>query len=204
MTESQTERPAPAEPVVVSEGVYKRLTAGVGGFLMAMAACLLLVIAVMVITPNRDRELLPTVDYSAQLWAMRSGAPYPVYAPEGLPARWRATSSRVSGLDGNGPAAWHLGMVTPSEQYAALEQSDEKPVSEYLWRMTNSRKPVGSQQVAGQTWRQYFRQDKHQRSLVRELPGSTLVVTGTASYQELAVLAAALRLQPKQGATVGN
>jgi uncharacterized protein DUF4245 len=203
VTDKTTEAPQDApQQYEVSEGVYKRLTTGMSGFVMAMAACLLLIGAVMLITPRSDKEVLPTIDYAGHLWAMRTGAPYPVYAPEGLPVGWRPTSSRVTGLDDGRPAHWHLGFLTTSEEYAALEQSDERPVAEYLWRMTNAREPVGTQQVAGQTWRQYYRKDKDQRSLVRELPGSTLVVTGTASYAELAVFAAALKAQPKQGATL--
>jgi Protein of unknown function (DUF4245) len=186
-------------PYEVTPGVYKRLTTGLGGYSMAMLACLLLVGLVVLITPREDKEILPTADYGNHLFALRSEAPYTPYAPEGLPVTWRPTSSRLSGLDGKGPVAWHLGMVTSSNEYAALEQSDERPVGKYLWRMTNSREPVGVQQVAGQNWQRYYRKDKDQRSLVRTLPGLTLVVTGTASYEELAVLAAALKPQPRNG-----
>ncbi|MFD0685055.1 DUF4245 domain-containing protein [Actinomadura fibrosa] len=196
---------APAGPpavVEVSPAVHKRLTTGLGGFTMAMGACLLLVLAIFLITPRSHEEVLPTVDYGSQLWAMRNDAPYTSYAPEGLPAGWRPTSSRLNGLDGSGrkPVAWHLGFVTPSDEYAALEQSNEK-ASEYVPRMTNNKNPIGTQQVAGVTWTKYYRKDKKANSLARTLPdGVSLVVTGTASYEELAVLAASLRPQSKQGA----
>ncbi|WP_141578210.1 DUF4245 domain-containing protein [Actinomadura sp. WMMA1423] len=194
---------APAgRPVVeVSPGVYKRLTTGLGGFTMAMGACLLIVLAVYVITPRSDKEVLPTVDYAPQLWAMRSDAPFTVYAPEGLPLHWRPNSSRVHGLDSGGkdPVAWHLGFVTPSEEYAALEQSNEK-ASQYVPRMANSSQPVGTQQVNGVSWTKYYRKDKKANTLARTLPnGVSLVVTGTASYAELAVLAGSLKEQAKTG-----
>ncbi|MEU5880279.1 DUF4245 domain-containing protein [Spirillospora sp. NPDC047279] len=185
--------------VEVAPGVYKRLTTGLGGFAVAMAACLLLVGVIYLITPRSDEEVLPTTDYSSQLWAMTSDAPYTVWAPQGLPAGWRATSSRVHGLDGKGPVAWHLGFVTPSRQYAALEQSNEK-ASDYVPRMTNNRKAEGSLQVDGVTWTKYHRKDKKANSLARTLPGGvSIVVVGTAGYEELAVLAAALEPQRKQG-----
>jgi len=192
--------PAPAAegPYEVTPGVYKRLTTGLGGYAMAMLACLLMVGVVVLLTPRDETETLPTVDYGGHLLALRDDAPYTPYAPESLPAGWRVTSSRLTGLgERDEPVAWHLGMLTSSEEYAALEQSNERPVSEYLWRMTNSREPVGVQQVAGQTWQRYYRRDKDQRSLVRTLPDVTLVVTGTASYEELGVLAASLRPQPR-------
>jgi hypothetical protein len=195
------EQGAPAgRPVVeVSPGVHKRLTTGLGGFAMAMGACLLLVLAIYVVTPRSDKEVLPTVDYTSQLWAMRNDAPFTAYAPEGLGPRWRPTSSRLTGLDTGGqkPVAWHLGFVTPGDEYAALEQSNEK-ASEYVPRMTNSSTPLGTQQVAGVTWSKYHRKDKKANSLARTLPdGVSLVVTGTASYEELAILAASLKPQKK-------
>jgi hypothetical protein len=205
-TDAPQARPEPAAPagrpvVEVSPGVYKRLTTGLGGFTMAMGACLLIVLAIYVVTPRSNEEVLPTVDYGSQLWVMRNDAPFTVYAPEGLPATWRPNSSRVHGLDADGkdPVAWHLGFVTPSDEYAALEQSNEK-ASQYVPRMANSSRPVGTQQVNGVAWTKYHRKDKKANSLARTLPdGASIVVTGTASYTELAVLAGSLKEQAKTG-----
>lgn len=189
-------------PVVeVSPGVHKRLTTGLGGFAMAMGACLVLVLAIYAVAPRGGEEAVRTVDYASQLWAMRSDAPYTVHAPEGLPATWRPTSSRLTGLGSGGkePVAWHLGFVTPGGEYAALEQSDEK-ASEFVPRMANSSKPTGTQTVNGVAWTKYYNKGKKDNTLARTLPdGTSLVVTGTASYAELAVLAAALKPQAKNG-----
>jgi hypothetical protein len=69
--------------------------------------------------------------------------------------------------------------------------------------MTSIKKTIGTMQVGGASWAKHHRVDKNARSLVRTLPdGVTLVVTGTASFEELAVLAGALRTQPKQGASL--
>ncbi|XRQ11770.1 DUF4245 domain-containing protein [Actinomadura welshii] len=185
-------------PVVeVSPAVHKRLTTGLGGFTMAMGACLVIVLAIYLVTPRSDEQVLPAVDYGSHLWAMSNDAPFTVYAPEGLPDRWRPTSSRMHGLGegGDKPVAWHLGFVTPQEEYAALEQSNEKP-SNYIPRMTNSSQPIGTQDVNGDTWDKYHRKDKKANSLARTLPdGTSLVVTGTATYAELAILAGSLKPQ---------
>ncbi|MFI0410944.1 DUF4245 domain-containing protein [Actinomadura sp. 3N508] len=203
VSESAAEKGSGGRPVVeVSPAVHKRLNTGLGGFTMAMAACLLVVLVIYAITPRSNEEMLPTVDYGSQLWVMRNDAPFTSYAPEGLPAGWRPTSSRLSGLESGGekPVAWHLGFVTPSDEYAALEQSNEK-ASEYVPRMTNSSTMVGTQQVNGVAWTKYHRKDKKANSLARTLPdGVSLVVTGTASYEELAFLAASLKPQSKGNA----
>jgi hypothetical protein len=187
-------RPAP-DPIPVTPAVYKRLTAGLGGYTLALLVCFALVGLIVLITPRSNKEVLPTVDYAFDMRSLRSVAPYTSYGPAATPAGWRPTSSRLTGGSGGGPVAWHLGFVTDADEYAALEESDES-ADPFIKRMTNRDRPVGSQQVAGATWAQYYREDKRQRSLVRRLPGVTLVVTGTASFDQLAVLAAALRPQP--------
>ncbi len=197
-TATETADKAPAGPVIVSPGVYRRLMSGLPGFTMAMLSCLVVVGLVILITPRRNESAMPRADYQSDLAGLRAVAPYPVQAPEGLPQGWYPTSTRLSGRAG-GPVSWHLGFNTPSKEYAALEESNETPdgPGDFVDRMTSQGHPDGTAQVAGATWDRAFRPDKKQRSLVRRLPGVTLVLTGTASYDELAVLAGSLRAQPK-------
>lgn len=185
-------------PVVVSPAAYRRLMSGLPGYAVAMLCCLAIAGLVLLITPRRNQNAVLRVDYGGDLAGLVVVAPYPVWAPEGLPAGWYPTSSRLTGTTG-GPLAWHLGFYTPGKQYAAVEQSDERPGDRggFVDRMTSQGRPDGTVIVAGAPWDRTFRKDKDQRSLVRRLPGVTLVVTGTASYDELAVLAGSLRRQPK-------
>jgi len=189
--------PGPAggeAPITVSPSVYRRLMSGLPGYIVAMLVCLSVVGVVMLLTPRRNPNAMPQVDYSGDLSGLKAVAPYTVRAPVGLAAQWYPTSSRLTGKP-NGPVAWHLGFYTPQKQYAALEESNERPdgAAGFVDRMTSQGHPEGSVQVAGATWGKLFRKDKKQRSLVRRLPGLTLVVTGTASYDELSVLAASLK-----------
>jgi hypothetical protein len=188
----------PGEPIVVSASLYRRLKSGLFGFSMAMLSCLVVVGLVILITPRRNEGAIPRVDYQGDQSGLMAIAPYQVQAPEGLPAQWYPTSTRLSGHTG-GPVSWHLGFYTQGKEYAALEESNETPAGagNFVDRMTSQGHPDGTSQIAGATWDRTFRPDKKQRSLVRRLPGLTLVVTGTASYDELAVLAGSLRPQPK-------
>ncbi|MEV5568422.1 DUF4245 domain-containing protein [Spirillospora sp. NPDC052269] len=189
--------------VQVSPGVYKRLTTGIGGFASAIVACLLMVGVIYLITPRSNKDLLPTVDYGSQSWALAHNGPYRAWGPQELPVGWRATSARLTGLGEKGkPVQWHLGFITPSGQYAALEESNEK-AGDYVPRMTNSKAAIGTRDVSGVTWNTYFRRDKKANSLARTLPdGVSVVVTGTADYDELAILAAALKPLDKAGTNV--
>lgn len=195
-----TDGPAPTAdgPIVVSPSVYRRLMSGFPGFAMAMLSCLVVVGFVLLVTPRRNPNAMPQVNYQADLNGLVAIAPFTVQAPQGLDPKWYPTSSRLNGR-ANGPVGWHLGYYTPAKQYAALEESDERPDGSggFVSRMTSQGRPDGSLQVAGAAWDKTFRKDKNQRSLVRRLPGVTLIVTGTASYEELATLAGSLRPRSK-------
>jgi hypothetical protein len=188
----------PEGPVTVSAGTYKRLVSGVPSFIMAMLACLALVGVVVLITPQHNENALPRADYQSDLSGLTAIAPYQAQAPQGLTRQWYPTSTRLSGTSG-GPISWHLGFYSPQKEYAALEESNEPPdgPGRFVDRMTSQGHPDGTAQIAGATWTRAFRPDKKQRSLIRRLPGLTLVVTGTASYEELTVLAGSLRPQAK-------
>ncbi|AXI79246.1 DUF4245 domain-containing protein [Peterkaempfera bronchialis] len=143
---------------------------------------------VYIFIPHSEGDPVRTVPYTVELATARRAAPYPVLAPQGLPAQWRATSVRYSADDG-GHATWHLGFVTPSGSYAAVEQSDDS-ADGVLRAQVKGGKPDGSASVGGEDWDRY--QGEPYRALVRESGGATTVVTGSASYRELAQLAQAL------------
>lgn len=196
-TVTAASNPAGDGPIVVSPSVYRRLTSGVPGFAAAMLSCLVIVGLVMLISPRTHSGTTPRVDYLSDLSGLRAVAKYPAQAPEGLSPQWYPTSSRLTGKPG-GPTAWHLGFYTPRKQYAALEESNETPggAGNFIDRMTSQGHPDGTVQITGTTWDRKFRPDKKQRSLVRALTGFTIVITGTASYEELGELAASLKGSP--------
>jgi hypothetical protein len=174
----------------VTSTAARRLASGLPAYAMAMLACLVVVGLVLLITPRRNEDAVPRVDYRGDLAGLTAVAPYTAWAPRGLPPTWQATSSRLTGTR-SGPVAWHLGFYTPQGRYAALEESNER--GDFIARMTSAGRPDGALAVGGATWQRSLRADKNQRSLVLRQPGVTLVVTGTASYGELAALAGSLR-----------
>jgi Protein of unknown function (DUF4245) len=179
-------------------------------------AVVLLAAGVMYLFVPHDENVDPVkpVGYKVELASARRAAPYPVLAPEGLSREWRATSVTY---DGGGPkgSAWHLGFITPDTQYAAVEQSDEARTAAYVDDVTQgARKTARTARVGGRLWTRY--EGGKYDALVRESgSGSdgksggsssggadqsghargryTTVVTGTASFQQLERLAAALR-----------
>lgn len=166
----------------MSEDRTKR---GVRDLILSLAVVGVAVAFLYVIVWRPAPEQVRTVDPTLQLEAARAQASYPVLAPEGLPVDWKPTSARFE-VAADDTSSWFLGYVTPQMQYVAVAQSDAD-AAPFIAEQTLQGTEDGSREIAGKTWRQYVSAD--QRSLVRTDNGSTVVVTGTVSYDELAQFA---------------
>lgn len=141
---------------------------------------------------DEDKNPVKTVSYRVELDTARRAAPYPVAAPAGLPEEWRATSVRYGADDPEG-SVWHLGFLTPDDEYVALEQSDAKRPGTYIEDVTQgAEKTAKTVSAGGQEWQRY--EGEKYDALVRTggKAEATTVVTGTASAEQLARFAGAL------------
>ncbi|MFI1398331.1 DUF4245 domain-containing protein [Streptomyces sp. NPDC020681] len=142
----------------------------------------------MFIPHNEKADPVKAVDYRVELLTARRAAPYPVAAPEGLAKEWKPTSVSYHRGEQN---AWHLGFLDPDGEYVAIEQSTE-PAAKYIPKVSQqAAKTAQTQQVNGETWQRW--EGAKYDALVRVDKGSTTVVTGTASPERLAEMAAALQ-----------
>ncbi|MET7618345.1 DUF4245 domain-containing protein [Streptomyces sp. NPDC005408] len=155
---------------------------------LSMAVIGAVVAVIYVFIPHDEKaDPVKAVDYRVELLTARRAAPYPVAAPEGLAKEWKPTSVSYKGTDDD---AWHLGFLDPDGEYVAVEQSTA-PAGKYIPKVSQqAAKTDRTQQIAGVTWQRW--EGPKYDALVREDKGSTTVVTGTASYERLAQLAAAL------------
>ncbi|MGI5339792.1 DUF4245 domain-containing protein [Streptomyces sp. CA-181903] len=136
------------------------------------------------------RDPVRTVAYQVEVASARRAAPYPVVAPEGLGADWRATSVWYRQERGGGKV-WHLGFVDPDTQYVQIEQSDG-PAGDFIEDSTQQAEPTKRTQRVGDTVWQRYEGEKY-NALVRTEHGATTVIAGTASDRRLTEMAAALR-----------
>lgn len=119
--------------------------------------------------------------------------PAPLVKPADLPEGYRVTSARRLSA---GKPGLHIGALTPEGRYAALEESTSTD-SGYLRVVAGAVNPDGSQQVGGQPWARWQLTDREgrvARVLTRTTGGVTIVVHGTASWDELAELITVARL----------
>lgn len=161
-----------------------------GDMIRSLAVIGLVLAALLLLAPRRHYDAVKVVDYGAELAGARRDAPYSLLAPVGLSERWRATSVRYEKHDG--ATTWHLGFVTPADDYAGVEQSDGDARG-FVYNQSNRGLADGVADIGGRRWQRYYRESRDLRTLARTADGATVVVTGDASYDELGRLAAALR-----------
>jgi hypothetical protein len=149
----------------------------------------IVVVVLLVLGRHSEQDPVKRIDYTLKFQQASQVAPFPLLAPQGLPERWRATSADYSPIDPT-RTTWHIGFINPSDEYAAVEQGNG-PTEPFVAEKSMDGRPVGYVDVAGEQWRSY--DGPKYRSLVRVKDGVTTMVTGTASFAELAQLAAALR-----------
>jgi hypothetical protein len=156
---------------------------------LSVAVIGVVVAGIYVFVPHSGSDSVKAVSYRVELGQARRASPYPVAAPVGLSRSWRATSVNY---DGSNPKAtdWHLGFIDPQGQYASLDQTNSDPTV-FVPQTTQQSVRVGTQTVDGVVWDRYG--GGRYRALARTAHGVTTMVDGTAPYDQLAQLAAALR-----------
>jgi hypothetical protein len=156
---------------------------------LLLVLVLVFVVVALTVRPHPDSEVR-RFDYSGVFSQARDQAPYDVLAPIALPDTWVPTSARTT-REG-GAVTWHVGFVTPDDNYAALEQSDGNPAA-FVRQFSDGGDRAGSVVIGTATWRRLEGGDPEPRALVLERDGVTTVVAGNAGWAELRELAASLQ-----------
>ncbi|WP_268985011.1 DUF4245 domain-containing protein [Streptomyces sp. CC228A] len=173
----------------------------VRGMFQSMAViCAAAAVIYLFVPHDENADPLKAVDYSVEIVTAQRAAPYPVAAPEGLPEGWRATSVSFRREEGH---AWHLGYLTPEREYVAVEQSTADP-KRYIGDVSHGAEATGeTQQVGGRAWERW-EGDKYDALVLRD-KGATTVVLGTAPFEQLGMMAAALTsAQPAPSGAPGS
>ncbi len=165
-----------------------RLRQTVRDMVLSLAVVLAVIAVIFAITWRPTPDPVRVIDPTPALAMARAQADYPVLYPADLDAAWRPTSARweITPLSEPDPA-WHVGFVTPDDAYAQLGQSATDDEG-YVADQVRGAEPAGE----WQGWLRY--ESAEQRALVRVDDGVTVVVSGTAPWPTLQVLAE--RLSP--------
>jgi hypothetical protein len=155
---------------------------------MAVVLALVFVIVLLAWRPSPDAVKL--VDPAPAIARAVAAGEFAVNAPDALAEEWRTTSARWEPTAQSGDVSvLHLGYVTPTDEYAQVTQSTVD-TPRYLDEQTAQGSPAGEQVVGGETWLRF--ETPERRSLVRGDGSSVTIVSGSADWDEIATLAAAL------------
>jgi hypothetical protein len=152
-----------------------------------------LLLAGFVALKQRGHDPVREITYTQELAGAREKAAYPVVAPVGLDSGWRATSVRLTD-EGDGRSLWHMGWLSPEDNYVGLEQSDDGR-DDLLEQLFQGTREDGSSLVVGQTWERLREvgDDPADYALMRSVDGVTTVVLGRGGYAELEAFAETLQ-----------
>jgi len=168
---------------------------------LAGLGCVLGAAVLVVAIPAPHAAQPVAISYRADQAALARLAPYPAVAPAGLPVSWTPVSSELTTggpVSGPGTVTWALGYTTPDGALASLEETNAS-AAPFVRRMTNNGTVLLPAQPApagpgGRAWTFSATPARGQRSMYAISPaGFTVVVTGSATWADLRLLAASLR-----------
>jgi hypothetical protein len=159
------------------------------GLIIVLVAVTLLFVPGL-LHPSKS-EKAQAVDYSDYVSGFHQVTGKTALTPSPVPGGWRANAANLTGP----PAAEHLhiGFAVPGTEYAGLEESVAPPVTFARSILGASGAiPIEHVTLAGVQW-QVSNSSRGEYSLRRTVGGINVIITGSATAQQLQTLAASLR-----------
>jgi len=171
----------------------QRFTAAnmIRSLLPLVAICLVLVGWSALKTSGGDP--VRTVDTSSAERAVSQVAGYELLVPRGLSDDWQPTSVRTNAgsASAGDRVTLAIGWYTPAEEYAGYVVSDDREATA-LTDVLDDATQDGQEQLGGESW-QRLTTARGETALTRTEGTATLLVTGSASDDELGALAGSLQ-----------
>jgi hypothetical protein len=180
---------APAPPAV--DRMQRFTAANMIRSLLPLVLGCLLVVGITALRQNPEDPVREVQTASAER-TVSELASYQLLVPRGLSDDWRPTSVRTdAGRASTGdPVTLQIGWYTAAGDFAEYVVSDD-PEASALTDVLVDATDEGAEQVDGDTW-QRLTTDRGETALTRTEGTARLVVTGSASDDELATLAGSL------------
>lgn len=163
--------------------------------LYSLAACLGLVIIMVLAVPRPNESLIQPVKYQEVAVSASQSSGQPIVAPKLFSSNWYSNSARWSAKPADGVANWYVGFVGPKNQYLGLTQAFGSNPTWLTLKLKGS-VPTGTKNIQGRNWVVWQSTVKHSPAatmdyaLVTDLPalvkGETdqVIFYGTASKTE--------------------
>jgi hypothetical protein len=183
-----------AAPTVAERRAARRANQTAFNLVLALIASLgvVLFLVVVVVRPEMEPRI---VDFREIGAAAQGSIDEPLAVPD-LPDAWTANRAEIVSDPADGVTRWEIGFLTPMGEYIGLVQGVDANDS-WLADQVDSARSNGTERIGGLTWSTYDRRDVDdpgnvEYALVATSGASTIVLGGTATDEEFAVLAAAV------------
>jgi hypothetical protein len=187
----QGQQPGAATPPPAVDRMQRFTAANMIRSLLPLVLGCLLIVGFTALKQNPEDPVHEVETDSAERAAAEL-AGYQLLVPRGLPDQWRPTSVRTNAgqASAGDPITLRIGFYTPAEAFAEYVVSDDQ-AADALTTVLDRATEDGSEQVDGEAW-QRLTTERGETALTRTDGTATLLVTGSASDDELTTLAAAL------------
>lgn len=175
-----------------------RLGKAMTDMVRSMAIVMGVIAAILLVTWRPQLDAVRVFPVDQQLILAQMQAEFPVLTTAGLSDDWRSTSARWESTPASGiEPVWHVGYVTPSDQYLQFTQVAAgdpagAELGAFVAEQTVEGSTSGSVEIDGQLWEKW--ESNERRSLVLLDTESLTVVSGTGDWAEVESYVAALTL----------
>ncbi len=168
----------------------RRAKQTVSNLALALGASVAIVVALVLIVPRSDSNMIQKVDYVSIAKDAASATNLPVLVPK-APAEWWCNSARWISQPGDGTkAAWYAGFVGPQNEYIGFTQTFGTNETWLALKLSGLQK-TGTVKTGAQTWQLWTSSEKHVPAnskdymLVASEGADTLMVYGTAGESQM-------------------
>ncbi|WP_022881362.1 DUF4245 family protein [Gryllotalpicola ginsengisoli] len=154
-------------------------------------------VIVLLVPRSTPRDALKPVDWRSVASQGTGAEPDPLLDPD-LPKSWSANAAELRESDQSGGVdVWHIGFITPSDQYIGLDQGF-KANDTWIADELDQARATGVRTIDGVKWVVYDNRDGQSTTdefsygMVATHGVSTAVLAGTAKPSEFTKLATAL------------
>ncbi len=177
------------KPVIAAKAA-KRANASVIGMVIALLVCVLAFLPIVLMNPTPKSDgYRPDIDVAAIAANAKDVAGFTPVAPDPGDT-FRPNYARWESGSGSGVPTWEVGFLTPKESFVGLVQT-RKANPTWLLQQTNNAPVTGKRNAGGHDW-ELRDAGKGNRSMVLQYKGTTIILSGPASLDEMSALAAAV------------
>ena len=187
MSEQQQDQGTPVTPVLTAKQA-KRANATVIGMLIATGITVLLVLFAVLLNPA-PKATIRNVDVAAVAVQAAGDAGYAPLAPN-LPEGWSSNYARWEANNSSAVPVWEVGYLTPNFDFIRLSETNAGNPT-WIAQTSGDSVVAGERSAGGQTW-QLRDSANGEASMVLELNGLTVVLTGEADLADFDILAEAV------------